>query len=232
MQNSNPIQIQRLSQYVGWSLIATIIIGIIATMTISSGIDVNLSADISKTAENMLNAENQLRAKAYIALLIFMLELFFAVGLYFVLRDMGPVLATWSMLLAISASVISVLGAVYAMNAAMIAGNSAFDAIGGTQQLLLNRIQVTSDYTSFHLSIVLSSIAKAAFFFLFFRSNAIPAPIAGWGIFASLFVAIAIVSRDFIPVLGHFAVTSAFMVSNLIALVALGLYLSIKGVRV
>ncbi len=232
MQNSNVIQIQRLSQYVGWSLIATIIIGIIAATTISSGIDVNLSADITKTAENMLNAENQLRAKAYVALLIFMLELFFAVGLYFVLRDTGPVLAMWGMLLAISASVISVLGAVYAMNAAMIAGNSAFEVIGSSEQLLLSRMQVTSDYTSFHLSIVLGSIAKAAFFSLFLKSKAIPTLISGWGVFASLFVAIAIVSRDFIPILGHFSVTSAFMLSNLIALVALGLYLSIKGVRI
>ena len=122
------------------------------------------------------------------------------------------------------------IGAVYAMNAALIADNSAFDIIGGgTQRLMLTSLQVTSDYTSFHLSLVLSSAANAGIFFLFLRSGLIPKLISAWGVFASLFVVVALVGRDFIPLLGHGGVTAAFMVSNLIALIALGLYLGIRG---
>jgi hypothetical protein len=233
MQNQTSYNLHSLSRYVGWSLIGSIIVGIIAAMTVSSGIDINLSADIAKTAENMLAAESRLHAKAYIALLLFLLAIFTSVGLFLLLRKSGEVLAIWSFLVGVSANALALLGAVYAMNAALIAGNSAFDIIGdGTQRLLLTSLQVTSDYTSFHLSLVLSSAANVAIFFLFLRSGLIPKLISGWGVFASLFVVVALVGRDFIPLLGNNIVTGAFMASNLIALIALGLYLGIRGAKI
>ena len=54
---------------------------------------------------------------------------------------------------------------------------------------------------------------------------------AAWRVFASLFIAITIVARNLIPALGENAITGAFMISNLIAIIALGLYLGIKGTR-
>jgi hypothetical protein len=129
--------------------------------------------------------------------------------------------------------VLGLLGAVYAMNAALIADDSAFDIIGGgTQRLMLTSLQVTSDYTSFHLSLVLSSAANAGIFLLFFKSGLIPKLISAWGVFASLFVVVALVGRDFIPLLKHDGITGAFMLSNLIALIALGLYLGIRGAKI
>lgn len=233
MQNQNTINLQRLSRYVGWSLIGSIIVGVIAAMTLSSGIDINLSADIAKTSENMLDAESRLRGKAYLALFSFMLQIFISIGLFLLLRKSGLVLATWSFLIAVSAAVVGLLGAVYAMNAALIADNSAFDIIGGgAQRLLLTSLQVTSDYTSFHLSLVLSSAANAGIFLLFFKSGLIPKLISAWGVFASLFVVVALVGRDFIPLLGHGSITVAFMLSNLIAMIALGLYLGIRGAKI
>lgn len=71
----------------------------------------------------------------------------------------------------------------------------------------------------------------AAVFYLFLKSQLILKLISACGIFASLFVAIVIVARDFISVLGHNAVTGAFMISNLVAILALSLYLSINGIR-
>jgi hypothetical protein len=71
----------------------------------------------------------------------------------------------------------------------------------------------------------------AGFFWLFFKSRQIPAVIAGWGVFASLFVAGSIVLRDFIPALGHSSVTMAFMLSNLVALFSTSIYLAARGVR-
>jgi hypothetical protein len=232
MQTHNTINLQSLGRYVGWSLIGSIVIGIIAAMTISSGIDINLSADIVKTSENMLGAESRLRGKAYLALFLFMLQIFISVGLFLLLRRSGLILATWSFLIGVSAAVLGLLSAVYAMNAALIADNSAFEIIGGgAQRMMLTSLQATSDYTSFHLSLVLSSAANAGIFYLFFKSTLIPKLISAWGVFASLFVVVALVGRDFIPLLGHGTITAAFMLSNLIALIALGLYLGIRGVN-
>ncbi len=225
-------QNKRMSHYVGWSLIALITIGILASMTISSGIDINLSADIAKTAENMLQAQDRLQARAYVSLFSFMLQAFISVGFFFLLRAYGPILATWALAIGVSASLLSLTGAVSAMNVALLAENSAFEVLtSDAQRLMLAGMQISSDYTSFHLSLVLGCLANAAVFILFLKSNLIPRLISVWGVFASIFVATAIVGRDFIPALASNTITVAFMVSNLIAIVALGLYLGIKGIR-
>ena len=225
------IERQRLSNLVGWAMLVTIAIGMISAFTVSSGIDINMSADIAKTAETMLESEEKLRGTAYISLLVFALGVFVNVGLFVILKQTNVVLALWSMLVAISAGLLSVLGAVYAMNAALIGSNDAYQLLGNTdQRLLLTAVQVTADYTSFHLSLVLSSAANVGIYWLFVRSALIPKFISGWGVFASLFVLITIVARDFIPMFTHDAITIGFMLSNLVASLMLGFYLGIKGV--
>ena len=124
------------------------------------------------------------------------------------------------------------LGAVFLMNSAEIAGRPAYTVLAdNADRLLLNGLQATSNYTSFHLSLVLSSAALAGFFWLFLKSGRLPKLIAGWGLFASLFVAITIVLRDFIPALGHITITMAFMLSNLIALFSTSIYLAVVGLK-
>ncbi|MGB5723761.1 MAG: DUF4386 family protein, partial [Parasphingorhabdus sp.] len=155
-----------------------------------------------------------------------------SLGLFLLLRKSGQLLAAWSLLVSVTAAIFSLLGAIFALNAAEIAGDPAYQNIASeSQRLLLAGLQATSNYTSFHLGLVFSSAAMAGFFYLFLRSALIPGIIAGWGLFASLFVATTIVARDFIPLLGHEAITGAFMISNLVAIVATGIYLSIHGVR-
>lgn len=228
----NAFNPQPLSRQIGWSMLLLIVIGIASALFITPGIDVNLSADIAKTAENMLSAEHRLHATAYLSVLQILLELFIAIGFFLILRDHGLMLASWSLALAVITSVIASLGAIYALNSALIASNSAFDVIGnGSQRPLLISLQVTSDYTSFHLGLILGSISKAGVFWLFLRSGLIPKLLSAWGVFASLFVVLALIGRDFLPVLGHSSVTGAFMACNLLAIVALGLMLGIRGVR-
>lgn len=222
---------QSLARTVGWSLLATVIIGVITALYVVPGIDINLSADVAATAENMLGAEERLRASAYISGLIFALEVLIGIGLFLLLRGSGQLLAGWSLFMSLAASILMMFGAVFTLNAAEIAGDPAYTAMAEDSRLMLMGLQATSDYTSFHFGLVLSTIAKAGFFTLFLKSGMIPKIIAGWGLFASLFVASAIVGRDFIPMLGHNYVTMAFMLSNLIAIVSTALYLGIRGVR-
>lgn len=232
MQSLETVNPQSLGRWVGWSMLATLVIGFSSAFLIVEGIDINLSADVEATAQNMLQAELRLRAKAYIAALTFALDGLVSIGLFLLLRKSGQLLAAWCLLVSVTAAVFLLLGAMFAMNAAEIAADPAYQNIANdTQRLLLAGLQATSNYTSFHLGLILSSFAMAGFFFLFLRSALIPRVIAGWGLFASLFVGITIVARDFIPMLGQEAVTAAFMISNLVAIVATGVYLSIHGVR-
>lgn len=226
-------EMQRLARGVGAAMLGSIVIGIIATFTVAQGININLSADVVKTAENMLAAETSLRARAYIAALIFGLQVFISVGLFLLLRQTGQALAYWSLFTGAGASALGLLGAVFILNAAELSGDAAYGVMASeAQRLLLTGLQASSEYTSFHLALVISTVSMAGFFYLFLKSNMIPKVIAGWGLFASLFVATAIVSRDFVPFMGHSTITMAFMLCNLIALISTGLYLLIRAVRV
>lgn len=225
--------LQRTARTVGWSQLSLIALGILTSVLIAKGIDINLSADVEATARNMLDAELRLRAKAYLACLGFALVSVVSVGLFLLLKPYGPLLAGSSLVISLAGAFLSLLGAVFAMNAAEIASASAYQSItDDAQRLMLTGIQATSDYTSFHLSLVISCVAQAGFFYLFYRSGLIPRLLSGWGLFASLLVSSMIVARDFIPALGHSSVTISFMVANLIAILSLSLYLGIKGVRV
>lgn len=232
MQSIESFNPQTLGRWVGWSILATLIIGFSSAFLIADGIDINLTADVKATAQNMLEAELRLRAKAYIAALTFALDGLVSIGLFLLLRKSGQLLAAWCLLVSVTAAIFSLLGAMFALNAAEIAGDPAYQNIANEmQRLMLAGLQATSNYTSFHLGLVLSSFAMAGFFYLFLKSALIPRVIAGWGLFASLFVGVTIVARDFIPILGHETITATFMISNLVAIVATGIYLSIHGVR-
>lgn len=232
MQMTESLNMQVLARAVGWTFIATIVFSILSAMFVVQGIDINLSADVVATAENMQEAELRLKAKAYIGLLMFALEALISVGLYLILRKSGAFLAGWCLFVSFASAILILFGSVFAMNAAQIVGNEAYNLLTDEAGRLMHAgLQATSDYTSFHLGLILSSVAHAGFFYLFLKSGLIPKIISGWGVFASVFLVVTIVARDFIPALGHDGLTSAFLLSNLIALVSTGLYLGIRGTR-
>ena len=232
MSDAHSLNYQTVANTTGWMLLGSIFLGILTSVFFAKGIDINLSADVVATAENMLGAETRLHAKAYMGLFLFSMSVAVSVGFFLLLKNHGRLLAQSSLYISIGGAILGLLGTVFAMNAAQIAGNPAYQALADVDQRhLLTGIQATSDYTSFHLGLILSTMANAGFFYMFFRSGLLPKIISGWGMFASLFVVIAIIARDFIPALGHDMISMAFMLSNLIALLSTGLYLGIKGVR-
>ncbi|MBT8130921.1 MAG: DUF4386 domain-containing protein, partial [Gammaproteobacteria bacterium] len=197
------MQKQLIARWTGAAMLTTLVTGILVSVFVADGIDINLSADIVATAQNMLDAEIRLRGKAYFMALMFALDALIMVGFFLLLREHGTFLASWALVVNVGASLLMLLGAVYALNAAEIAGNEAFDQLGSdAQRLMLAGMQATADYTSFHLGLVVSSAAKALFYYLFLRSRLIPPILSAWGVFASLFVGGTVVARDFIPVLG------------------------------
>ena len=162
MHDSEAIESVVLARRVGQAWLATLLVGIVATVLFGQGIDINLSADVEAVAEAMLDAESRLRALAYLTLLIFALDLLVSLGLFLLLKPAGPLLAAWSLAARIMAGLLSVLGAVFLMNSAEIASRPAYTVLADrADRLLLNGLQATSNYTSSHLSIVLSSAALA-----------------------------------------------------------------------
>lgn len=229
--NTPAYQPGTIARYVGVSILLMIGFGIFGAATLAEGINVNLTADASATGANMLNAETAVRARAWLGALGFALDILISIGLFLILSPRGPLLALWSLVAGITAAVLSLFGGVAMLNAAEIAGDATYQHLASdAQRWLLASLQATSEYTSFHLGLVIGSFAKAGFFYLFLRSGMIPSFISAWGVFASLFVGMTIVARDFVPALGSNTITMAFMICNLIALVALAMYLLIWGV--
>lgn len=225
-------EMKRIGQYSGWAMLASLVVGVTSAVFITHGIDINMTADVKATAENMLNAEQRLRAKAYSGVLLFALDIIVSFGFFLLLQNYGRLMSGWSLLMALGGSTVMLLGAVNAMTAAEIAGDSAFVNMGyESQRLLLAGLQATTDYTSFHLGLVIAIAAKAGFFILFFKSGLIPRFIAAWGIFASIFVGGTIFARDFIPALGDDFITMAFMLCNLLAIILTGAFMSVSGVK-
>ena len=152
MQLSDNINSVQLARYTGWSLIASIVLGILVSVFFLSGIDINLNADVEGTARNMLDAETRLRAKAYFSILSFGLALFTTLGLFLLLTNYGRLLAAWSALLGIASSIVILLGTGATMIAAEIAGDAAYRTLADEPlRLLLVGVQASTDYTSFHL---------------------------------------------------------------------------------
>ncbi|MBT8137258.1 MAG: DUF4386 domain-containing protein, partial [Gammaproteobacteria bacterium] len=143
------MQAQSIARCTGAALLATLLVGILVSVFVAHGIDINLSADIVATAQNMLDAELRLRGKAYAMALLFALDAVIAVGFFLLLREHNTFLATWALVVSVAAMLLMLLGAVYALNAAHIAGNSAFETLGtDAQRLMLAGLQATADYTS------------------------------------------------------------------------------------
>lgn len=232
MQNNVNFNPNAIARWTGLGLLAAIIVGIFASVFVAQGIDINLSGDVKATAENMLAAETRVRLKAYLALLTFALQALVSVGFYLLLRQYRPLLAGTSLYMSLGAAILVLMGAVYAMNVAQFASHTAYQELtNDPERLFLTGLQATSDYTSFHLALALSSIANAGFFYGFLKSRLIPKLMAGWGVFANIFVSAALIIRDFVPMVGDDAVTISFMICNLAALIIIGLYLSLRGVR-
>lgn len=221
-----------IPRWTGSALLAGVALGIINALFVSPGIDINLNADFDATAAAMLEAETQLKARGWMLMAIFSVEVLGLVGLFLILRRAGALLAGWALALGMVAASFSLIGAVNAFAASELAAGT-LEAIAATEGALLAHaaMETVTNYSSFHLALVLSNIAVAGFYWLFLRSGSIPKWIAGFGLFASLYVALAIVGRDFIAFLGSDAVTMTFMACNLLSILATGLYLLARGVQ-
>ena len=224
---------KHVARATGVALLLTIGLGIITSVFVSGDINVNVNADAREIIDAMRGAAGRVYGKAWIGAGLAALDAFIAAGLYLLVRQRAPFAALASLLVAVLAAALSLDVAAATLNAANLLESRALANTlnPGEVEMLLTAL-VATDYSVFHLGTVVNAAAKAGFFALLLVSRRVPRPLAGWGLFASLFVVTGIVGRDFIGALGHNAISIAFILCNLVAYLALGLYLTIRGVRV
>lgn len=220
-----------LARPTGIAILAVIALGVAGAMTVSGDININLNVDAGQIMDQMAAAGSRIHGKAWIAVGLALIDLLIAAGLFLLLREHGRLVALWSLVVAVAGAVFMLQGGLETLKIAVLLDSEGLSSAAPDALRSLQVGFLTGDYAAFHLGLVVNAVAKAGFFFLLLRSRAIPALIAGWGLFASAFVAAAIVARDFIPALGHPTITMSFILSNLLAHLALGLYLAVRGGR-
>lgn len=221
----------RVARLTGTAILLVIALGIASAILVSGDININLNVDASQIIDNMSAAGARLYGKAWITVGLGLVDLLIAGGLFLLLRDHGRLLALWSLVVALAGGVFVLQVGLENLKIAVLLNSEGMAAASPEALRALGVGFLTGDYAAFHLGLVVNTLAKAGFFVLFIRSRTIPPLISWWGLFASLFVATAIVGRDFIPALGHAAITTSFLVSNLVAHLALGIYLAVRGLR-
>ncbi|QYJ06292.1 DUF4386 family protein [Qipengyuania flava] len=215
------------SRWTGAALLAGVVLGIVNAVSVSPGIDINLSGDFRATAEAMLQSPDRLQARGWMLMAIFACQAASLSGFYLLTRNRSPLPAIWALLAGLVAAKFSLSASVNAFAAGKLASGVLAPDSASAHAVM----ETVANHSSFHLALVLSSLASAVFYGVFLRFRLLPPLLAGFGLFASLFVSATIVGRDFVAVLGHDAFTAAIMGANLIAIVATGLYLIVKGVR-
>lgn len=215
------------SRWTGAALLAGVVLGIVNAVGVSPGIDINLSGNFHATAEAMLESPQRLKARGWLLMAIFACQAASLSGFYLLTRKRSALPALCAMLAGLVAATFSLSASVNAFAAAKLA-EGALPSDGAITHAVMEAV---SNHSSFHLALVLSSLASAVFYGIFLGYRLLPRALAGLGLFASLFVATAIVGRDFAAALGQDAVTAAFMGANLIAIVATSLYLLVRGIK-
>lgn len=215
------------SRWTGAALLAGVVLGIVNAMSVSPGIDINLSGDFRATAEAMLQSPGRLKARGWMLMAIFACQSASLSGFYLLTRERSPFSALWALLAGLVAATFSLSASVNAFAAAKLASGVLAPDSAPAHAVM----ETVTNHSSFHLALVLSSLAGAVFYGVFLRFLLLPPLLAGFGLFASLFVAAIIVGRDFVAALGQDVFTAAIMGTNLIAIVATGFYLILKGVQ-
>lgn len=216
----------------GAALLLIIVFGIIGSVFVADGININLNPDTRETLDQMRTAVDRVYGRVHITTAIAILELLVAAGLYLLVRDHAPLVGLLSLLtsvLAVTMSLVAIAGTLAIANT--LASDSLGNTLNATQLEPILAAFTITEYSAFHLGVVLNATGKAGFFWLLARFRLIASPIAWWGFAASVYVVSMMVGRDFIDALGSGAITLSFMLGNLIALLALGVYLSLRGVR-
>lgn len=207
----------------GIALLLTILIGIASSVLIGSELNINLTGDPARTSAAMATAGDALYAKAWLSALVGALELFAFVGLYLIVREHQRLIAGWGLAMGVLGVALASLGALATLNAAYVFDRPGLLPAPARETVLVQTL--VTDYVAFHYALVLNAAAKLAIFWLLLKSRLVPAMIAGWGVFATLFVISMLVGRQFIDALGDNAISMAFILGNLVAHLALGVYL-------
>jgi len=186
--------------------------------------------DAMRTALNIAASEGLFRLGSVIHLVTFASDAVLAIALYVVLRPVGRNVA----LLAASLRLIdSAILSVNMLNdfavLRLVSGTDYLQTFDTKQLQALARLFLSVEAAGFQIGFVFLGLGSTVFSYLWLKSRYIPRALAGWGIFASLVLAVVTLACILFPHVGE-VIGLTYMAPMFFYEVGLGLWLLIKGI--
>lgn len=215
------------AKWAGAILIGAMTSALIAELVLLSGIVVG--ADPAQTAANLVEAETRYRVGHVVHLVTFASDAAVAAAMYVVLRPVSRGLAVTGALLRAADCAVLILSLAAGFAMVRIAKAPAYLAAFEPAELhALARLFYGVQSDAMSMGWMLLGLGQAAFALAWLRSRYIPRVLAGWGVAASLLLALG-------PVINLLSPGAApllfFMVPMFFYEVPLGLWLLVRGIR-
>jgi hypothetical protein len=187
--------------------------------------------DAAQTAINIAASELLFRFGSVIHLITFASDAVLAIALYVVLRPFGRNVALLAAgLRLIDCAILSVNRLNDYAVLRLVSGASYLQAFDTKQLQALVRLFLSVEAAGFQIGFVFLGLGSTVFSYLWLRSRYIPRAIAGWGIFASMVLAVVTLAVMLFPRLGE-TIGLTYMAPMFFYEVGLGLWLLIRGLR-
>src|SRR5215469_709790 len=150
-----------------------------------------VEGDARATAENILASEGLFRLGIAIDVIIAASDVVIAWAFYELLRSVDRSLALLGALLRVADGAILAITSFSALlTLRLLSGIDYLQAFNNSQLQSLARLSVSVRGTGFYVAFVFLGLGSAVLAYVLFRSRYVPRVLAGWGVFASMLLAL------------------------------------------
>ena len=186
--------------------------------------------DAAATANNILAFEGLFRLGIAVDVITFVSDVVIAWAFYELLKSVDKSLALLGAFLRIAdGAILAVTTFSGLITLRLLSGVDYLRVFDARQLQSLARLFVSARGLGFDVGFVFLGLGSTVFAYLLFKSGYVPRALAGWGIFASLALAIGSLVMILFPWFG--AASMTYMVPMFFYEVPLGLWFLVKGVR-
>lgn len=214
----------------GFIYLFAMALSILSQMLILDRIVVN--GDAAATARNIVSFEGAFRLGIAIDAVVFASDVVIAWAFYELLKSVDRSLALLGAFLRVAdGAILAVTAFSGLVTLKLLSGADYLQALPVNQLQALARLFISARGSGFYVGFVFLGLGSSLFAYLLFTSRYVPRMLAGWGVFASLTLAIGSLAVILSP---WFAANAAmiYMVPMFFYEVPLGLWFLIKGVSV
>ena len=185
--------------------------------------------DAAQTATNILASERLFRIAIAAELVTVVGVLVLVWGLYVILRPVDRNVVWLATFFRLGENFVLAFAALLELAIlALVKGTASLEMFRGQEPLLVNAVvRVYGD--TFNIGFLFLGLGSALFSYLWLKSRYIPRVLAGWGIFASLVMALMSLAIVVFPVLSKLGLT--YMMPMGLYEFGLGFWLLIKGIQ-